>query len=188
MVARGAIDRARRDPAARCPQRPERGGRRAVALANGIEAPAVTAGLREFAGVAHRLEMVGELDGVIWVNDSKATNAAATAVALDAFAAPIHLILGGRSKGQDFSALRDAVAARARAVHVIGEATDQVLRELDGTVPLYAHEDLREAVAAARATARGGEVVLLSPGCASFDQFADFEDRGRVFRALVRAL
>jgi len=149
----------------------------AIALARGIDRDAVRAGLRTFAGVQHRLEEVATVEGVLYVNDSKATNVASTLVALASFEAPVHLILGGRGKGQDFSALR----GRAHAVYLIGDASEQLAREVGGE-PCG---DLRTAVARARAAARAGEVVLLSPACASFDQFADYEARGRAFKELV---
>jgi UDP-N-acetylmuramoylalanine--D-glutamate ligase len=149
----------------------------AVALARGIDADAVRAALRTFAGVEHRLEDVATVDGVLYVNDSKATNVASTVVALASFDAPVHLILGGVGKGQDFSALR----GRAHRAYLVGEAAGQLGREVGGE-PCG---DLATAVARARAAARPGEVVLLSPACASWDQFADFEARGRAFKALV---
>ena len=148
----------------------------------------MTAALRTFAGVEHRLEEVRTLDGVTWINDSKSTNIASTTVALDTFDARIHLILGGQAKDQDFTTLRGAICARAVAVHVIGEDAGRIADDLDGTVPLYVEEDLAAAVRAARGTARAGEIVLLSPASASFDQFADYEARGRAFKALVTAL
>ena len=149
----------------------------AVALARGIDADAVRAGLRGFAGVEHRLEDVATIDGVLYVNDSKATNVASTLVALASFDAPVHLILGGVGKGQDFSPLR----GRAHGVYLIGESTSQLEREVGGE----RCGSLEAAVARARAAADPGEVVLLSPACASFDQFADYEERGRAFTDLV---
>jgi UDP-N-acetylmuramoylalanine--D-glutamate ligase len=125
---------------------------------------------------------------VTWVNDSKSTNVMSTTVALDAITAPVHLILGGQAKEQDFTTLRGAVCARAAAVYLIGEDAQRIADDLDGTVPLYASGDLERAVQAARGAARAGEVVLLSPACASFDQFADFEARGRAFKMLVADL
>jgi UDP-N-acetylmuramoylalanine--D-glutamate ligase len=163
-------------------------GAAAAALAAGIDPEPVATALRTFAGVEHRLEEVRTLDGVTWVNDSKSTNIASTTVALDTFAAPIHLILGGQAKDQDFTTLRGAICARALAVYLIGEDAGRIADDLDGTVPLYVAEDLEAAVRAARGTARGGEIVLLSPASASFDQFADYEQRGRAFKALVTAL
>jgi len=149
----------------------------AIALARGVDPEAVRAGLRSFGGVEHRLEEVARRSGVVYVNDSKATNVASTLVALASFEAPVHLILGGQGKGQDFSALR----GRAAAVYLIGEDAWRLEREVGGK----RCGSLEIAVAAASAAARDGEVVLLSPACASFDQFDDFEARGRAFKALV---
>ena len=159
----------------------------AVCLARGIDADAVRAGLRSFAGVRHRLEQVALRDGVRWVNDSKATNVASTLVALDAFeAGTIHLILGGQGKGQDFTALRGPVGERCRAVYLIGEDAPQIAAALEGvSAPVRESSSLEQAVGDARAAARSGDVVLLSPACASFDQFADFEARGERFRELA---
>jgi UDP-N-acetylmuramoylalanine--D-glutamate ligase len=174
----------------------------AVCLARGLEPDAVAAGLRTFQGVAHRLERVARRDGVSWVNDSKATNVASTLVALAALGGSdggrgsggsgrsgggrIHLIAGGRGKQQDFSPLAPAVAAGCRAVYLIGEAAAELATALAGTdVPIHHAGDLEHAVAQARAAARPGETVLLSPACASYDQYRDFEDRGEHFRDLV---
>jgi UDP-N-acetylmuramoylalanine--D-glutamate ligase len=149
----------------------------AIALARGIGPDAVRAGLRTFGGVEHRLEEVASIDGVLYVNDSKATNVASTLVALASFEAPVHLILGGVGKDQDFTALR----GRAHRAYLVGEAAEQLEREVGGE----RCGDLEAAVGRARADACEGEVVLLSPACASFDQFADYEARGRAFKALV---
>jgi UDP-N-acetylmuramoylalanine--D-glutamate ligase len=161
----------------------------AVCLARGVDADAVRAGLRTFAGVAHRLEEVAEQDGVLYVNDSKATNVASTLVALASFPeARLHLILGGRGKGTGYEALRAPVAATCAAVYLIGETADELAAALDGVpVPVERAGDLERAVAAARAAAQPGEVVLLSPACTSFDQYRDFEARGEHFRAIVEA-
>jgi UDP-N-acetylmuramoylalanine--D-glutamate ligase len=137
---------------------------------------------------------VAERDGVVYVNDSKATNVASTVVALRAFpAGGVHVILGGRGKDQEFAALRDTVAAHCRAVYLIGEAAPEIAAALagvrsaggDGEVPLRVCGELERALAAAAAAARAGETVLLSPACASFDQFPDFEARGEFFTTLV---
>jgi UDP-N-acetylmuramoylalanine--D-glutamate ligase len=149
----------------------------AIALARGIDVDAVRSALRTFAGVEHRLEEVATLAGVLYVNDSKATNVASTLVALASFDAPVQLILGGQGKGQDFAALR----GRAERAYLIGEAAEQLEHEVGGE----RCGDLATAVARARAAAVAGDVVLLSPACASFDQFADYEARGRAFTALV---
>jgi UDP-N-acetylmuramoylalanine--D-glutamate ligase len=158
----------------------------AVCLARGIAPEAVATGLRTFAGVAHRLERVGVRDGVTWINDSKATNVASTLVGLAAIDAPVHLIAGGRGKQQDFSPLAAPVAEHCRAVYLIGEAADDLEAALKDTgVPLHQTGDLEHAVAAARDAVVAGDVVLLSPACASYDQYPNFEARGDHFRALA---
>ena len=164
----------------------------AVCLARGVEPGAVADGLRTFAGVAHRLERIAEPGGVAYVNDSKATNVASTLVALASYAGGVHLIAGGRGKRQDFSPLAGPVGERCRAVYLIGEATDELAAALapaiHGGVPLHRCGDLASAVHAAAAAARPGDTVLLSPACASYDQYPNFEARGEDFRELVRGL
>ena len=161
----------------------------AVCLSRGIAAEVVAAGLRSFRGVAHRLQELAVIAGVRWVNDSKATNVASTLVALSAYPLGIHLIAGGRGKGQDFTRLAGPVAERCVAVYLIGEAAPQLQAALAGIdVPVRRVGDLEHAVAAARAAARPAETVLLSPACASFDQYPDFEARGEHFRRLVESL
>jgi UDP-N-acetylmuramoylalanine--D-glutamate ligase len=156
----------------------------AVALARGLDPEAVRRGLRSFAGVAHRLEPIAERDGVRYVNDSKATNVESTIMALRSFPGGVHLIAGGRGKGQDFSPLAPLVAERCRAVYLIGEDAERIAGALAG-VAIRRCGTLQAAVEAARAAARPGQVVLLSPACASYDQYSDFEARGKHFRALV---
>jgi UDP-N-acetylmuramoylalanine--D-glutamate ligase len=157
----------------------------AAALARGVPIEAVREALIAFKGVAHRLEQIATIDGVLYVNDSKATNIASTLVALDAFErGSVLLILGGQGKAQDFRALREAVAVAAAHTYLIGEASDQIAAALSGCAVTEAGT-LERAVELARAAAAPGMVVLLSPACASFDQFADFEARGERFRALV---
>jgi UDP-N-acetylmuramoylalanine--D-glutamate ligase len=159
----------------------------AVCLARGIDADAVRAGLRTFAGVPHRLEEIARREDVLYVNDSKATNVASTLVALDAFApGVVHLILGGQAKGQDFTPLREPVERYCQAVYLIGEDATLIASVLAGIpVPLLECGELEQALEVAVSTARPGDVILLSPACASFDQFADFEARGERFRELV---
>ena len=158
----------------------------AVSLARGVQPDAVAAALREFAGVPHRLEEVAQLDGVLYVNDSKATNPASTIVGLASFApGSVHLIAGGQAKG-GFDELVAPVRERCAAVYLIGEAAPALAADLaDAGVPLADCGDLERAVAAARAAARPGAVVLLSPACASYDQYTDFEARGEHFRELA---
>jgi UDP-N-acetylmuramoylalanine--D-glutamate ligase len=158
----------------------------AVTLARGVESEAVAAALRTFAGVPHRLEEVAERDGVLYVNDSKATNPASTIVALASFEpGSVHLIAGGRAKG-GFAELVEPVRERCVAVYLIGEAADALASDLaPAGVPLERAGDLERAVAAARAAARPGSIVLLSPACASYDQYPDFEARGEHFRELA---
>jgi UDP-N-acetylmuramoylalanine--D-glutamate ligase len=158
----------------------------AVCLARGVDPDAVRAGLRTFPGVPHRLEEVAREDGVLYVNDSKATNVASTLVALRSFDAPIHLIAGGRAKGSGFEALRAPVAERCAAVYLIGEAADALDAALAGAgVPVRRCGDLEHAVQDARPAAQPGDVVLLSPACTSYDQYPDYEARGAHFRSLV---
>jgi UDP-N-acetylmuramoylalanine--D-glutamate ligase len=162
----------------------------AVCLARGIDPDAVREGLRTFAGVPHRLEEVALHEDVLYVNDSKATNVASTLVALDSFApGVVHLILGGQSKGQDFTRLREPVQRGCQAVYLIGEDATLIASALAGMrVPLLECGELEQAFAVAVSTARPGDVILLSPACASFDHFADFEARGERFRELVQGM
>jgi UDP-N-acetylmuramoylalanine--D-glutamate ligase len=161
----------------------------AVCLARGIERDAVAEALRTFTGVAHRLETIAVRDGVAYVNDSKATNVASAIVALESYDGGVHLIAGGRGKNQDFSALAEPVAERCAAVYLIGEATAELGAVLDPTrVVVHRSGILERAFTAAAASARPGDTVLLSPACASYDQYPDFEARGEHFRALVREL
>jgi len=158
-------------------------GASATAMASGVAEDAVAAALRTFPGVPHRLEEVGSVNGVLYVNDSKATNVSSAVRGIEAFDGGVHVILGGSLKGGGFEGLREAVASRCVAAYLIGEAADQLEQDLAGTVPLHRSGDLATAVRDAHA--QPGEVVLLSPACASFDQFRDYEERGERFRALV---
>ena len=158
----------------------------AAALASGIPAEAVRETLSSFTGVPHRLEEVATVDGVLYVNDSKATNVSSAARGIEAFEGGVHAILGGSLKGGGFAGLRAVVASRCRACYLIGQAEERLAGDLEGTVPLLRCGDLERAVAAASEAARPGEVVLLSPACASFDQFRDYEERGDRFRELAR--
>jgi UDP-N-acetylmuramoylalanine--D-glutamate ligase len=158
----------------------------AAALARGLDQQAVGETLRSFAGVPHRLEEVAEHDGVLFVNDSKATNVASALVGIEAFDGGVHLIAGGSLKGGGFGGLRPAVESRCRACYLIGEAAVQLAADLEGTVPLHRCGDLEHAVKAAVDAAQPGDTILLSPACASYDQFKNFEERGDRFRELAR--
>ena len=162
----------------------------AAARAAGIGDDAIADGLRGFPGVPHRLELVGERGGVRFVNDSKATNTAAARRALTAFDGPLHLILGGSGKGELFSGFAaDVAAADVAGAYLIGETAPQLADALDPAgVPFRHCGTLVVAVREAARAARPGEIVLLAPACASFDQFANYEERGDAFRELVRGL
>lgn len=146
------------------------------------------AAIRAFRGVAHRLEWVRELGGVVFYNDSKGTNVDATLKALGSFEEPLVLIAGGRDKGQDFAPLARAARGRVKAAVLIGEGRGKLRAALGGVARVVEAAGMAEAVAEARRLAAPGEVVLLSPACASFDMFRDYEERGEVFKAFVHAL
>jgi len=164
----------------------------AAALSMGIDREAVREGLRSFAGVPHRLEQVAEIDGVRFVNDSKATNVASASVGLRAFEAGVHAILGGSEKGEPYEPLLDPVRERCVACYLTGASAERLAEALapaiEAGVTLYRCDDFEAAVREAAVAARPGEVVLLSPACASFDAFENFEQRGERFRAIVREL
>lgn len=163
----------------------------AAARATGLGDEAIAQALTQFRGIAHRLEPVGEIDGVRYVNDSKATNVAAALRGLAAYQGePLHLILGGSLKGESFAPLAAAIGPNVRSIHLIGEAQSQLAEALGGRagVPVSADGTLADAVSSARAYAQAGSIVLLSPACASYDQYRDFEQRGDDFRGLVGAL
>jgi UDP-N-acetylmuramoylalanine--D-glutamate ligase len=158
----------------------------AAARAAGAGEEEIAHGLRDFKGVPHRLELVAERGGVGYVNDSKATNVAATLRALAAYEdEPVRLILGGSRKDEDFAPLAAALGPNVRAVYVIGETADELARAIPDT---NRAGDLETAVERAATAAQPGEVVLLSPACASYDQFRDFEERGEEFKRLVANL
>ena len=158
----------------------------AAARAGGVPDGAIAEALRTFEGVVHRLELVAEIGGVRYVNDSKATNTAAARRALSAYDSPLHVILGGSRKGESFEELARELHGRA---YLIGETADELAAALERAgVPYTPCGDLPAAVEAASRAAAPGDVVLLSPACASYDQFTDFEHRGEEFRRLVQNL
>ncbi|HSL41552.1 MAG TPA: cyanophycin synthetase, partial [Desulforhopalus sp.] len=148
----------------------------------------IQAALRRFRPLAHRLELVGEVDGVTFYDDSKATNTGAVVAALAHFAAPVVLIAGGRDKGDDYRLLRPAVAGRVKKVVLLGEAAGLLEKALADVVVCVRAESMAEAVSLAAAAAGGAGVVLLSPACASFDMFRSYGHRGEEFRRAVGAL
>jgi UDP-N-acetylmuramoylalanine--D-glutamate ligase len=155
----------------------------AAARAAGIDDDAIAEALRTFPGIPHRLELVAEHDGIRYVNDSKATNVAAALRGLAAYAGEaVHLILGGSPKGEDFSPLAAAIGPNVRSVHLIGAEGPRIGEVVSGDVD----GTLAAAVAHAEELAGPGDVILLSPACASYDQFANFEERGDAFRRLAR--
>ena len=154
----------------------------------GVAPAAIAEGVRTFPGVEHRLQFVTEIGGVQFFNDSKATNVDATEKALLAFSGNLLVILGGKDKGSDYRPLRSLLAARARHVFLIGAAAEKIASQIEGSAPLEISGTLERAVHAAFAAARPGDIVLLAPACASFDQFQNFEHRGRVFVEIVRQL
>lgn len=163
-----------------------------AALSFGLTEDAVSRGLESFHGLPNRMESVAEIAGVTWINDSKGTNVSATRAALASFDADVRLILGGSLKGESFEPLVPAILSSCRSVHLIGEAMPELhsaLAEVEaGGVPLFDCGDLPSAVDQAAGMVSAGEIVLLSPACASFDQFSDYEERGELFRDLVRGL
>ena len=162
----------------------------AVCLASlaGCPSESIRQAVRAFKAVEHRLEFVAEIAGVSFYNDSKATNVDATIKALESFPANIHLILGGKDKGSDYSALNDLLRQRAKRVYTIGAAAEKIESQIADTVEIFHAGTLENAVRRATTTAVPGDVILLAPACASFDQFQSYEHRGRVFKEVVKAL
>jgi UDP-N-acetylmuramoylalanine--D-glutamate ligase len=144
--------------------------------------------VRNFRAVEHRLEFVAKIAGVDYYNDSKATNVDATIKALESFPANIHLILGGKDKGSDYSVLNDLLRQRVKRVYTIGAAAAKIESQIAGAAEIVPSQTLENAVRSASESARPGDIVLLAPACASFDQFQNYEHRGRVFKEAVHSL
>lgn len=159
-----------------------------LARLGGVSKDAVQAGLDRYPGLAHRLESVRVLDGVEWVNDSKATNVDSVLVALKAFAGGVWLIAGGKGKGAPYAPMVEAGQGKVKGVLTVGQDADTLARAYANDAPVHACGTLDAAVAKARQLAEAGDTVLLSPACASYDQFKNFEDRGDTFKRLVGAL
>jgi UDP-N-acetylmuramoylalanine--D-glutamate ligase len=159
-----------------------------AAASAGVPRESIARALRGFRGLPHRLESVGEVRGVRWINDSKATNVASTLVALRAVERPFVLIAGGRHKGEPYTPLGSALTGRCRAIVAYGEARALIRADLSPYAPVEEVERFDAAVARAAGLARSGEAVLLSPACSSYDQFNNYEERGARFRRLVEAM
>jgi len=159
-----------------------------VMRAGGFDWDKTLEGLRGFRGVEHRIELVASLDGVDFFNDSKSTNIDSLKVALESFERPVVLIAGGQGKGSDYGVIRELVRQRVRKLIVIGEDAAKLDAAFGDVVGVEQASDMDDAVRRAAGVARAGDVVLLSPACASFDMFDNFEHRGRVFKAGVEGL
>jgi UDP-N-acetylmuramoylalanine--D-glutamate ligase len=160
-----------------------------IARSFGIEYESIHKTLRRFKGVEHRIEFVRELEGVKYYNDSKATNVDSVKYALQSFKEPIVLIAGGKDKGNDYSTIKDLVKEHVKAIVTVGDGAKNLDKAFKGIVPLHSAEySMEKAVEISKSLADGGDVVLLSPACASFDMFDNYEHRGRVFKALVNTL
>jgi UDP-N-acetylmuramoylalanine--D-glutamate ligase len=153
----------------------------------GVDAAAIRKAVMEFHAVEHRLEFVTQINGVDYYNDSKATNVDASMKAIAAFPGGIHLILGGKDKNSDYRQMRALLQERVKAVYTIGAAAEKIHTHIEGSVPVISSGTLDVAIAKAAAAAQPGEIVLLAPACSSFDQFENYEQRGRVFKEKVLA-
>ncbi len=159
-----------------------------MALLSGCGTDAVADTMRDFPGLEHRLEFVRETGGIKFINDSKGTNVGAVVKSLESFQGPVILIAGGRDKDGDFTELRPLVKDKVKALVLIGEAKDKIRKALGDLKQVFMEDDFKAAIKKARDIASPGDVVLLSPACASFDMFRDFEDRGRQFKKAVMEL
>ena len=160
----------------------------AAAWLAGADAASIAAGVRSFTAVEHRIEFVANINNVAYYNDSKATNVDATLKAVEAFPGPLIVILGGKDKGSDYTVLRDPLRSRARLALLIGAAAEKIASQIGDAIPFEHAGTLDRAVRIAHDKAQAGDTVLLAPACASFDQFENFEHRGRVFKEAVQQL
>jgi len=154
----------------------------------GVSVESIRRVLRDFKGLPHRLEMVRDIKGIRFINDSKGTNVGSVQKAIEAIPAPILLIAGGQAKGCDFSSIAPLIKEKVRAAFLIGEAQEAIARNWGGSTRIFASADLRSAVEHAYNMAQPGDTILLSPGCASFDMFKDYKDRGNQFKTIVMGL
>jgi len=160
----------------------------AAGIACGLTLGEIRDGVRSFKGLEHRTEPCGEIEGRLFINDSKATNLDSTLKALESFDRPLMLILGGKDKGGEFSVLNSLLKSKARAVILLGAASDKIDGQIDPGVLRYRASSMAEAVRIGYRRGERGDVVLLAPGCASFDMYSNFEERGRDFKAQVSLL
>jgi len=162
----------------------------AIALAEraGVDEDACITAVERFQGLSHRMELVVRKDGVSWINDSKATNVAAAAAALEGLSNSVILVAGGDGKGADFSGLREPIEQHARAVVLLGRDSDEIAKIIPETVAAFKATDMKDAISRARSLAVAGDYVLLAPACASFDMYTNFEERGDHFKSLVQDL
>uniref|UniRef100_A0A7C4ELV0 UDP-N-acetylmuramoylalanine--D-glutamate ligase n=1 Tax=Thermodesulfovibrio aggregans TaxID=86166 RepID=A0A7C4ELV0_9BACT len=159
-----------------------------IALCAGCKSAVVEEVAKEFSGLPHRMEVVREIDGITYINDSKGTNVDAVKKSLESFSGNVILIAGGRDKDGDFTELKEVVSERVKALILIGEARQKIADALGEVVPYYFENDMKSAVIKAKEISQKGDIVLLSPGCASFDMFRNFEHRGEVFKEIVNSL
>ncbi|HTG50648.1 MAG TPA: cyanophycin synthetase, partial [Gemmatimonadales bacterium] len=148
----------------------------------------IAAGLRTFRAIPHRVEPIRQVDGVLWINDSKSTNITSTEVAVAALDRPFVLLLGGRHKGEPYSRLAGPLQGRCRAVVAYGESGPLVVQDLGSSLTVVPAGSFEEVIATARKLARPGDAVLLSPACSSYDMFKNYEERGERFRRAVEAM
>ena len=160
----------------------------AMTMVAGCTPQQVQQAVKEFRAVEHRLELVATINGVTFYNDSKATNVDATVKALESFPGNIHIILGGKDKGSDYTVLNPLLRERVKRVYLIGAASDKIVAQIQNATAMVRSGTLERAVRQAFDAAKPGDVVLLAPACASFDQFENYEHRGRVFKELVQSL
>jgi UDP-N-acetylmuramoylalanine--D-glutamate ligase len=160
----------------------------AMTMVAGCTPQQVRQAVKEFHAVEHRLELVATINGIAFYNDSKATNVDATMKALESFPGNIHIILGGKDKGSDYTVLNSLLRERAKRVYLIGAASDKIASQIQNAADVVRSGTLERAVRQSFEAAKSDDVVLLAPACASFDQFENYEHRGRVFKELVRAL
>jgi len=160
----------------------------AMTMVAGSKPEQVRQAIREFRAVEHRLELVASINGVTFYNDSKATNVDATVKALESFPGNIHIILGGKDKGSDYTVLNPLLRERVKRVYLIGAAADKIASQVQGAAELVRSNTLDRAVRQAFDAAQPGDVILLAPACASFDQFENYEQRERIFKELVHSL